>query len=51
MLPSCGGFCKKKVSSNEDLTCFLTASNISIFEFALIQFYINLTKEKYEKDL
>ena len=27
MLPSCGGFCKKKIAAKEDSTCFLTASN------------------------
>lgn len=48
MLPSCGGFCQKKLESNQDQSCFLSASDISMEEYALIQFQISLIKEKYE---
>lgn len=47
MLPSCGGFCQKKVASKENLICFLTASDLTMEEFALIQFKISLVRESY----
>ena len=44
----CGGFCQKKLEANQEPCCFLSASDISMEEYALIQFQISLIKETYE---
>jgi len=46
MFPICGGLCQKKIATNEDFTCFLKNINFNLKEFVLIQFKINLIKEK-----
>lgn len=46
IFPTCGGLCQKKIAANEAFTCFLKNTNFNLKEFVLIQFKINLIKEK-----
>ena len=46
MFPKCGGLCRKKMSLLTEETCFLDSLKLTIEEYALIQFKVELTKYK-----
>lgn len=46
LLPLCGGPCRKKAASWKKEDCFLLELGISVEEYALIQFKIELTKQR-----
>lgn len=46
MFPKCCGLCRKKMSLKHPEICFLDSLNLTIEEFALIQFKVELTKHK-----
>lgn len=49
MFPSCGGPCRKKVASWKEENCLLTSQNISVEEYALVQFKTNLVRDRIIK--
>ncbi len=46
MLPTCGGPCQKKMEESADIPCFLENTNFNMAEFVLMQFNINMIKER-----
>lgn len=46
MLPSCGGPCRKQVNEGWNDACFLSVQNISMEDFALVQFKNNLVRHR-----
>ncbi len=46
LLPKCGGPCQKKMEYNEEIPCFLNDINFNMEEYTLMQFNINIIKER-----